>query len=128
MGQIDLEVHRLRRTVRDDFSAGGRLAVDNYFHRNFSRVADARPLDVSVRFLIEPRMTDTFGLFGRLLFQSGGHIERDLHLPGTFEFKLADLARQARLAERDVVDLEIENVAAAVAAVAAPIADAQDPG
>ena len=124
---IDVEAHGAGLAVGDDFPVRDSLAVDDDFDRDLAGVSDAATLDVPIGFFVEAGFAHALGGLGGFGGEQGGGVEGDLDLAGFGEVELADLAAASGLAHRDVANLEIEDVAHAVAAVAAAVLDAVNP-
>ena len=102
-----------------------RPAVDDQLDRHGSRIADAGPLDVPIRLLIEPEPAD---LFVRLLVEQGGGLHGRFQPLARSGCQHAGSAAVAGLADAQARDLEIEQMAMPVAAIAAAVAQAIGPG
>ena len=95
------------------------FSVDDQFDRNFSRIWNARPLNVPVRLL---RISEVEERRVRIAIEECRRLGGDAHFLRPFEVNLAVVRSNL-----DAVDCEVHQMALAFAHIAAPVADTLDP-
>ena len=113
-----VERHPLDAAIGGDLGPAHRLAVEHDLYGDLARLADPGALEVPVRFLRQWPAMDRLGFVRDLRFQKRRHLGRDFHRGRPVELELS-----TRLAQRDIVDLEVDRVAASVADVRPALLD-----
>ena len=112
--------------IGDKLASRNHFAVDDHFDRYPTSILDAASFQMPVGLFVQTSTTNRFRQGSRLRFKKGRSFKGNLDLAWGIQIQSTDSVLCA-FTDGTIVDLEVQDVAEPIAAVASPIPQALNP-